>query len=123
MNSSKYKRIPFEAGRFSDIGEPDQDNFIERHQAALEWLHETATGMVDYTDSVYVAVEAGDVKSSYILHVAPEDVGKMIGRQGSNARALRAIFYAIGRRMGCRFELDIVEVDPETRALHNGIHP
>ena len=43
------------------------------------------------------------------LHVAPDDVGKVIGRQGRIARALRAIVRASGARTHRRVVLEIVE--------------
>lgn len=43
------------------------------------------------------------------LTVAPEDVGKVIGRQGRVARAMRALVDAAGIRAHKRFELEILE--------------
>ncbi|MGB5514461.1 MAG: KH domain-containing protein, partial [Thermoanaerobaculia bacterium] len=41
--------------------------------------------------------------------VAPEDLGKVIGRQGRTARALRSLLAARGSRDGERYELEIIE--------------
>jgi predicted RNA-binding protein YlqC (UPF0109 family) len=43
------------------------------------------------------------------LHVAPDDVGKVIGRQGRLARALRSIVRAAGARADERYLLEIVD--------------
>ena len=43
------------------------------------------------------------------LQVAPDDLGKVIGRQGRTARALRALLAARGSRDGERYELEIIE--------------
>ncbi len=43
------------------------------------------------------------------LHVAPDDVGKVIGRQGRIARALRSIVRAAGARADERYLLEIAD--------------
>lgn len=43
------------------------------------------------------------------LHVAPDDVGKVIGRQGRLARALRSIVRAAGARADRRYVLQIAD--------------
>jgi len=46
-----------------------------------------------------------------VLHVAPDDVGKVIGRQGRIARALRTLVRASAVRDGRRVQVEIA--DPE----------
>ena len=43
------------------------------------------------------------------LRVAPDDLGKVIGRQGRTARAVRTLLETRGDRRGERYELDILE--------------
>jgi predicted RNA-binding protein YlqC (UPF0109 family) len=43
------------------------------------------------------------------VRVAQEDVGKVIGRQGSTIRALRSVLHAAGMKHNRRFVLDVVE--------------
>jgi len=43
------------------------------------------------------------------LRVAPDDLGKVIGRQGRTARAMRTLLETRGDRRGERYELDIIE--------------
>jgi hypothetical protein len=66
-----------------------------------------ARGLVDEPDAV--RVEAEDREDALVLHlyVAPDDVGKVIGRQGRIARALRAIVRAGGVRENRRVLLEI----------------
>ncbi|MBA2299130.1 MAG: KH domain-containing protein [Actinobacteria bacterium] len=72
----------------------------------LEWL---ARQLVDDPDAVRVeAVERDDV-TILQLYVAPEDRGKVIGRQGRIARALRTIVRAGAARSRQRMVLEIVE--------------
>ena len=59
-------------------------------------LEEIAKGIVDTPDAVEVTEEQGETDGSVILtlHVAPEDMGKVIGKQGRIARAIRLILRA-----------------------------
>jgi predicted RNA-binding protein YlqC (UPF0109 family) len=43
------------------------------------------------------------------IRVAPEDMGKVIGKQGRTVRALRSLVHAVGFKTDRRFGLDIVE--------------
>lgn len=71
----------------------------------LVWI---ARGLVDEPDAVRVErLDDGDVVMLR-LHVAPGDVGKVIGRQGRVVRALRTIVRAAGARADRRAVLEIV---------------
>jgi uncharacterized protein len=72
-------------------------------------LVELARRLVDEPDAVRVEqVEGDDGALVYRLHVAEADVGKVIGRQGRLARALRTIVRAGGPFAGRRLQLEIV---------------
>ena len=43
------------------------------------------------------------------IRVAPDDMGKVIGRQGRTVRAMRALLHAIGTKQSRRYVLEIVE--------------
>ena len=70
----------------------------------LEWV---ARGLVDDPDAVRVETEERDDAIVFRLHVAPDDVGKVIGRQGRMARALRSVVRAAGARADERYVLEI----------------
>jgi hypothetical protein len=77
-------------------------------------LRELARLLVDDSEAVTVAgihPPAGrrDRGSVLELRVAPDDLGKVIGRQGRTARALRTLLETRGDRRGERYELDIIE--------------
>jgi predicted RNA-binding protein YlqC (UPF0109 family) len=73
----------------------------------LEWL---AKQLVDDPDAVRVEqVERDEDTIVLELYVAPEDRGKVIGRQGRLARALRTIVRASAARSRRRVILEIVE--------------
>ena len=74
-----------------------------------ELLAELAKRLVDEPDAVRVEqVEGDDGSLVFRLHVAEADVGKVIGRQGRIARALRTIVRAGGPNAGRRLQLEIV---------------
>jgi uncharacterized protein len=70
----------------------------------LEWV---ARRLVDEPDAVRVETEEREDAVVFHLHVAPDDVGKVIGRQGRMARALRSIVRAGGAREDQRYFLEI----------------
>ena len=65
--------------------------------------------LVDEPDAVRVEEVDRDGDLVIELHVAKDDVGKVIGRQGRIARALRAIVRASGARSHNRVVLEILE--------------
>jgi uncharacterized protein len=65
-----------------------------------------AKSLVDSPDEVFVEkFDDGVIE----LEVAESDVGKVIGRQGRTARALRALLGAAGARARRRYTLEIIE--------------
>jgi predicted RNA-binding protein YlqC (UPF0109 family) len=65
-----------------------------------------AKSIVDTPDEVFVEQVDGDVIE---LEVAESDVGKVIGRQGRTARAMRTLLNAAGIRAHKRYQLEIIE--------------
>jgi predicted RNA-binding protein YlqC (UPF0109 family) len=75
-----------------------------------ELVAELARRLVDEPDAVRVErVEAEDGTLVLRLHVAGDDVGKVIGRQGRLARALRTVVRAGGAAEGRRLQLEIAD--------------
>ncbi len=68
-----------------------------------------ARQLVDDPDAVSVEEEEREDAVVLRLHVAKDDVGKVIGRQGRLARALRAIVRAGGARQRRRVILEIAD--------------
>ncbi len=75
-------------------------------QAVLEYL---AKSIVDDPDSVVVEVDQGRGGLSLRLHVAPSDMGRVIGRRGRVAQAIRTVVRAAGAKEGVEAEVDIVD--------------
>ena len=66
--------------------------------------------MVDEPDQVSIEAIPGRDSTLFELQVAAGDLGKVIGRQGRTARALRSLLSARATRDGERYELEILEV-------------
>jgi predicted RNA-binding protein YlqC (UPF0109 family) len=68
-----------------------------------------AKSLVDHPDEITVRELERDHATVIELHVAPSDLGKVIGRQGRTARAMRTVLSAAGTRVRRRFVLDIAD--------------
>jgi uncharacterized protein len=70
-----------------------------------------AKAMVDQPDRVSVTEIGGEYTSILELRVAKEDIGKIIGKQGRNADALRTILNAGSAKLKKRTVLEIIDID------------
>jgi len=68
-----------------------------------------AKSLVDNPDKVEVREVAGEQTAVLELKVAPEDLGKIIGKQGKTAEAIRTILGAAAAKMKRRAVLEILE--------------
>ncbi|MFN7949639.1 MAG: KH domain-containing protein [Blastocatellia bacterium] len=68
-----------------------------------------ARALVDNPDEVKVREIEGDQTTVLELRVADGDLGKVIGKQGRTARAIRTILGASGMKLKKRFVLEILE--------------
>ena len=74
-----------------------------------ELIELIAKSLVDNPDKVQISQLDGEQSSIIELKVAPEDVGKVIGKQGRNVQAIRVILGAAGMKLKKRFILEIIE--------------
>ncbi|EFI34004.1 conserved hypothetical protein [Desulfonatronospira thiodismutans ASO3-1] len=74
-----------------------------------ELIEYIAKSLVDNPDQVEVAEVEGEQTSVIELKVAKEDLGKVIGRQGRTARAMRTILGAASTKAQKRTVLEIIE--------------
>ena len=73
-------------------------------------LEYVARQIVDEPDAVVIELEeAGPNRVDLRLHVAPDDMGKIIGRRGRVAQAIRTLVRAAGGREGVETSVDIVD--------------
>ena len=73
-----------------------------------ELLLYMAKNLVDNPDAVAVTEIPGDV-TVLELRVAPEDMGKVIGRQGRIAKEIRTIIKSVAQRDGQKVSVEIVD--------------
>ncbi len=74
-----------------------------------ELITEIAKALVDRPEMVQVNELVGEKTTVLELRVAPEDIGKVVGRQGRTARALRIILNASATKLKKRAVLEILE--------------
>ena len=77
--------------------------------AMRDLTEEIAKALVDNPEDVKVAEVEGEQTTVLELRVRNEDLGKVIGRQGRTARAIRTLLAAAGMKVHKRFVLEILE--------------
>ncbi len=83
----------------------DQDAGAE----LAELIDFIARALVDLPDEVDVTEVAGEQTSVLELRVAPEDIGRVIGKQGRTVRAMRTLLSAVSMKLRRRAVLEIIE--------------
>ena len=74
-----------------------------------ELVESIAKALVDHPDDVKVQSVEGEQVTVLELRVHPEDLGKVIGRQGRTAKSIRTLLGAAGMKLRTRFTLEILE--------------
>lgn len=74
-----------------------------------ELVEVMAKALVDKPEEVTVKEVDGEKTTVFELRVAASDLGKVIGKQGKTARAMRTILGAAGTKLGKRCVLEILE--------------
>lgn len=74
-----------------------------------DMIEEIARSLVDSPDEVEVSEVQGEQTTVLELRVAPDDLGKVIGKQGRTARAMRTLLAAAGMKHRKRAVLEILE--------------
>lgn len=77
--------------------------------AMKDLVEEIARALVDHPEQVRVTEVEGEQTTVLELRVQNEDLGKVIGRQGRTARAIRTLLAAAGMKVQKRFVLEILE--------------
>lgn len=74
-----------------------------------ELLETVAKGLVDVPDAVEVTVDEPNEEGVvvYHLHVGPDDMGRVIGKQGRIAKAIRTVMRAAAIRKDVKIQVDI----------------
>ena len=69
----------------------------------LEYIAGT---LVDHTDEVYVTTRRSGIDLYVRVHAAADDVGRLIGRRGRTAQAIRTVAKVAAARQGLRVTVD-----------------
>ena len=72
-------------------------------------VEQIAKALVDEPEKVSVQAVDGEQAVVLELRVSPEDLGKVIGKQGRTARSIRTILGAAGMKLKKRYTLEILE--------------
>lgn len=74
-----------------------------------ELVEEIVKALVDDTENVQVTQLEGEQSSIIEVKVSQEDIGKIIGKRGRTAQAIRVILGAAGMKLKKRFNLEIID--------------
>ena len=72
-------------------------------------IEHVAKALVNAPDQVIVEEVEEDGELVIELEVAEDDMGRVIGKSGKIARAMRNLLHAVGEKSGRRYELEILE--------------
>lgn len=104
------------AGDVNTIDDDFDDDFDDEPSAgspaaptATAVLEFIAKSLADDPDAVSVDVDVRQGKVVLSLSVGPEDMGRVIGRRGRTAQAIRALVGAAGARDGVTTSVDILD--------------
>ena len=74
-----------------------------------EAIEKLVKELVGQPDAVEVTEVSDGRNSKIAVRVAPEDMGRLIGREGRTIKAIRSILFFAGQKHNRRFQLDLVE--------------
>ncbi len=74
-----------------------------------EFIEFIAKNLVDSPDEVSITEETKDNKVVFRLKVGQNDIGKVIGKKGKTAQAMRTLLSAVGAKLGKRTILEIID--------------
>lgn len=84
-------------------------NFNPKDVDMKEFIAYLIKNLVDKPDAVDVQILDGDQGTMVEVRVSPEDVAKIVGRQGRTIKALRTIAMIVGARFGRRVRLELIQ--------------
>ena len=102
MSDAGVEEVDLDGG-----GDDDGNRLVG--SVARNVLDYVAKAIVDDPDSVMVEVDEGRSSISLRLNVSPDDMGRVIGRRGRTAQAIRTVVRAAAAREGLDAHVDIVD--------------
>ncbi|HVM41380.1 MAG TPA: KH domain-containing protein [Acidimicrobiia bacterium] len=92
---------------FDDEVAPDGNRVVgATARGVLEYI---AKNLVDDPESVFVDAKEGGREVTFHVHVAPDDMGRLIGKRGRVAHAIRAVVAAAAHRDGVKAGVEFVD--------------
>jgi predicted RNA-binding protein YlqC (UPF0109 family) len=80
-----------------------------------EFLEHLVKGIVDHPEDVKIDRKVDEMGVLLTLHVKAEDMGQVVGRQGTTAKAIRTLLRIVGVKINARVNLKIEEPEGSTR--------
>ena len=77
-----------------------------------EFLDYVVKGLVSHPDEVTITPVERNGMTVYELRVSPEDMGRIIGKQGVTINAIRSLLQAGSARKGLRCMLEVIDTNP-----------
>jgi predicted RNA-binding protein YlqC (UPF0109 family) len=100
----------YEAGEINVVSDEEtRESNVDRAVYSASVLKYLATSMADEPEAVSVDIDDTPRGVKLSLHVGPDDMGRIIGRRGRTAQAIRTIVSAAGARDGVVTNVDIVD--------------
>jgi predicted RNA-binding protein YlqC (UPF0109 family) len=100
----------YEAGDINVVADDEtNESNVDRAVYSASVLKYLATSMADEPEAVSVDIDDTSRGIKLSLHVGPTDMGRVIGRRGRTAQAIRTIVGAAGARDGVVTNVDIVD--------------
>lgn len=100
----------YEAGDINVVADEETNvSNVDRAVYSASVLKYLATSMADEPEAVSVDIDDTPRGVKLSLHVGPDDMGRIIGRRGRTAQAIRTIVSAAGARDGVVTNVDIVD--------------
>jgi predicted RNA-binding protein YlqC (UPF0109 family) len=100
----------YEAGDINVVADDEStESNVDRTVYSASVLKYLATSMADEPEAVSVDIDDTPRGVKLSLHVGPNDMGRVIGRRGRTAQAIRTIVGAAGARDGVVTNVDIVD--------------
>ena len=85
----------------------DELGFFKRYNIDIQYS--LVNSIASEPESVVINTEERDGSVRFRIHVAPDDMGRVIGRRGRVAQAIRTLVAAAGARDGIQTNVDIVD--------------
>jgi predicted RNA-binding protein YlqC (UPF0109 family) len=81
------------------------------NDTAVQFLESVVKSLVDHADDVKVTKTVDEMGVLLTLDINPEDMGKVIGRKGATAKAIRTLLRVVGMKNNARVNMKINEPD------------